>query len=226
MRATISAILIALALALVACGGDDSTSSTAAGTSDDAASACDQVDQPSPKKVKLKAPPLKAPPAGTTVTFDTNCGSFTVELDTKGAPKTSASFAYLAQEGLFDDTPFHRVAPGFVVQAGDPLGGDPKLAGTGGPGYSVTEKPAPDAQYTKGVVAMAKSEVEPPGTSGSQFFIVTGADAGLPPDYAIAGKISEGFETVQAIEAQAQPGVSDGPPAQPVVIDTATLNEG
>ena len=90
----------------------------------------------------------------------------------------------------------------------------------------MTEKPAPDAQYTKGVVAMAKSEVEPPGTSGSQFFIVTGADAGLPPDYAIAGKISEGFETVQAIEDQAQPGVPDGPPAQPVVIDTATLNEG
>ena len=125
MRATISAILIALALVLVACGGDDSTNSTPAGTSGDAASACEQVDQPDPKKVKLKEPPLKAPPEGTTVTFDTNCGSFTVELDTKGAPKTSASFAYLAQEGLFDDTPFHRVAPGFVVQAGDPLGGDP-----------------------------------------------------------------------------------------------------
>ena len=73
---------------------------------------------------------------------------------------------------------------------------------------------------------MAKTEVEPPGTSGSQFFVVTGADAGLPPDYAIVGKVTRRLRAVRRSKAQAQPGVSDGPPAQPVVIDKATLNEG
>jgi peptidyl-prolyl cis-trans isomerase B (cyclophilin B) len=225
MRVTISALLIALTLALSACGDDgDSSSSTSAsvdGASTSAESACQAVDQPAPKTVKLQPPPQKAPPAGSSVTFDTSCGSFTVELDTKNAPKTSASFAYLAQKGVFDGTPFHRVAPGFVIQGGDPAGD-----GTGGPGYTVTERPAPDAEYTKGIVAMAKSPVEAPGTSGSQFFVVTGADAGLPPDYAIVGKVSQGFDAVKAIEAQARPGVADGTPAQPIVIDKATLDEG
>ena len=73
---------------------------------------------------------------------------------------------------------FHRIVAGFVIQ-----GGDPKGDGTGGPGYTVVEKPPGGLQYTKGVVAMAKGGNEPPGTSGSQFFVVTGrgrpAAAGL-----------------------------------------------
>jgi peptidyl-prolyl cis-trans isomerase B (cyclophilin B) len=108
-----------------------------------------------------------------------------------------------------------------VIQGGDPLGSDPVKAGTGGPGYHVDEKPPADLSYTKGIVAMAKSQVEPPGRSGSQFYVVTGADAGLPPDYALAGKVTEGMDTVEAIDALGTPG-ADGPPTQTVVIESAT----
>ena len=169
--------------------------------------------------VKL-APPKADAPTAAGVVFDTSCGSFTVSFDDR-APKTAASFQYLAEQGFFDDTIFHRVVPGFVIQGGDPLGSDPKLAGTGGPGYSVDEKPPSDLSYTKGIVAMAKSEAEPPGRSGSQFYVVTGADAGLPPDYALVGQVTDGMDVVEAIDALGTPG-ADGPPSMPVVINSAT----
>jgi cyclophilin family peptidyl-prolyl cis-trans isomerase len=69
---------------------------------------------------------------------------------------------------------------------------------------------------------MAKTQIEPAGTAGSQFFVVTGEDVGLPPDYAIVGEVSEGMETVDRINAL---GVADGPPSQPVVIETVTVDE-
>jgi cyclophilin family peptidyl-prolyl cis-trans isomerase len=69
---------------------------------------------------------------------------------------------------------------------------------------------------------MAKAGNEPPGTSGSQFFVVTAADAGLPPEYAIVGTVTEGMETVKAIEAL---GIGDGPPTQTVVIEKVTVEE-
>ncbi|CAN5485496.1 hypothetical protein BH10ACT11_BH10ACT11_08830 [soil metagenome] len=225
MRSGLSALLIALVLAISACGGDSDSSSTSTDSSaadsagNDASSPCQSVKQPAPKKAKLKAPSSKPPPDGSTVTFDTSFGGFTVALDTKNDPKTTASVAYLVKQGLYDDTTIVRVAPGFVIQCGDPAGD-----GTGGPGYSVTEKPPADTAYTKGVVAMAKTEVEPPGTSGSQFFVVSGADAGLPPDYAVMGKVTAGFDTVHAIESQASS--QDGPPSIPIVINKATLDEG
>ena len=172
-----------------------------------------------PKEVKLDKPTGKEVEPGEKVTakVETNCGDFEIALDTERSPKTSSSFVHMAEEGLYDDTPFHRVVDGFVIQGGDPLGD-----GTGGPGYTVTEPPPSDAQYTKGVVAMAKSGVEPAGASGSQFFVVTGADAGLPPDYAILGEITGSDEAVQRIEAQAA-GTADGPPAVPVVIERVTI---
>ena len=71
-----------------------------------------------------------------TLTFDTSCGSFTVTLDPEQAPKTAASLVALANAGYFDDTIFHRVVPGFVIQ-----GGDPTQSGAGGPGYSTVDVP-------------------------------------------------------------------------------------
>ena len=85
--------------------------------------------------------------------------------------------------------------PGFVIQGGDPTG-----TGTGGPGYKTVDVPPPDAAYTEGVVAMAKAGAEAPGTSGSQFFVVTGADVGLPPEYAVVGKVTEGSTRSVAID--------------------------
>ena len=159
-------------------------------------------------------------PTADGVIFETSCGSFTVSFDDR-APKTAASFQYLAEQGFFDDTIFHRVVPGFVIQGGDPLGTDPNRAGTGGPGYRVDEKPPSDLSYTKGIVAMAKSQAEPPGRSGSQFYVVTGADAGLPSRLRARRQVTDGMDIVEAIDALGTPG-ADGPPSMPVVIDSAT----
>jgi peptidyl-prolyl cis-trans isomerase B (cyclophilin B) len=128
------------------------------------------------------------------VTARTNLGAFAFELDLKDSPCTSASFTSLVRKRFFDGTRFHRIVPGFVIQGGDPTG-----TGTGGPGYSVVDTPPSTARYTKGVVAMAKTSAEPAGTSGSQFFVVTAQDAGLPPDYALLGKVTSGLAVVERI---------------------------
>jgi len=150
----------------------------------------------------------------------TNCGSFTIRLDVARAPRTAASFASLARKGFYNDLTFHRIAQGFVIQGGDPTG-----SGSGGPGYSIVEKPPHNVRYTHGVVAMAKAATEPDGASGSQFFVVTAADAQLPPQYAIVGRVVQGLNVVDAIGALPlqDPSSGDGPPAEPVVIQSARL---
>src|SRR5439155_27127481 len=130
-------------------------------------------------------------------TVSTNCGDFDITLDSRRAPRTGGSFAYLASNGFYDGTAFHRIVPGFVIQ-----GGDPQENGEGGPGYSVVEEPPRDLTYVKGIVAMAKTQLEEAGTSGSQFFVVTADDAQLPPDYALLGKVTRGQDVVDRIGAQ------------------------
>jgi len=145
----------------------------------------------------------------------TNKGPFTIELDRETAPCASASFVSLAQKSFFDGTKFHRIVPGFVIQGGDPTG-----KGTGGPGYSTVDVPPDDAKYTKGVVALAKTLSEPPGTAGSQFFVVTAEDSGLGPDYAVLGKVVEGLDVVEKIGKLGGP---DERPTEPVEIKTVTV---
>jgi peptidyl-prolyl cis-trans isomerase B (cyclophilin B) len=219
---------ILLACALVAgCGDDDGSSSdtattAAAATTADAApreDGCAAVEPAAPKDVDLDRPTERLRRDATyLVTLTTNCGDIVIELDQRANPKTAASFAHLAREQVFDGTPFHRVVPGFVIQ-----GGDPAANGTGGPGYSVVERPARDTRYVRGLVAMAKTAMERPGTSGSQFFIVTGDDVGLPPDYAVAGEVVEGMDVVDRIEAVPTDELDQ--PQTPVVIASATLTE-
>ena len=90
------------------------------------------------------------------------------------------------------------MAAGFVIQGGDPTG-----TGAGGPGYTVVEAPPKNTQYVLGDVAMAKTQTQPPGASGSQFFVVTGQNvtqsAGLTPDYALVGKVVSGIGVVERI---------------------------
>ena len=129
-----------------------------------------------------------------TVDVLTNFGRFDIRLDVQDSPCTTSSFAALVQKRFFDGTRFHRIVPGFVIQ-----GGDPTATGRGGPGYSVRDVPPANALYTEGVVAMAKTAAEPPGTSGSQFFVVTGANGGLPPQYAILGVVTKGLRVVERI---------------------------
>lgn len=151
------------------------------------------------------------------VTFQTNCGSFTLRLDVKTSPKTTASFVSLVQHKYFDGTVFHRIVPGFVIQ-----GGDPTASGEGGPGYETVDTPPQSAKYTHGVVAMAKTQSEAPGTSGSQFFVVTAADAGLPPDYAILGHVVSGLAVVDRIGKLGD--VNTEKPARVVEIEHATVS--
>ena len=215
MRALLS-VFVALVF-LAGCGGGDDDSSAGGTTTE--VTECAEVDAPEARDPEPSEAPAAELDTSTThtLTFDTSCGSFTVTLDPEQAPKTSASLVALANAGYFDETIFHRVVPGFVIQ-----GGDPTQSGSGGPGYSTVDVPASGSAYTQGVVAMAKSGVEAPGTAGSQFFVVTGADAGLPADYAIVGEVTEGMDTVLRIDAL---GVGDGPPSQPVVVNTVTVGE-
>jgi peptidyl-prolyl cis-trans isomerase B (cyclophilin B) len=209
-----TAIAGTLALFLLAgCGDGGGEDSTAV----QLPTGCTSVPKPPPKELSLSAPTseLRGP---ATATVETSCGSFTISLDTRRAPQTTSSFAYLARQGAYNDTPFHRIVPGFVIQGGDPTG-----SGTGGPGYFVDEPPPRNLSYTRGIVAMAKTAAEPPGRSGSQFFVVTVPDAGLTPDYALIGVVSEGFEVVQRIE---QLGTPDGLPKAPVVIRRVTIQPG
>jgi peptidyl-prolyl cis-trans isomerase B (cyclophilin B) len=216
MRA-IPLLLVVLAL-LAGCGGGDDEASGGETTTSGAVTECQDVEAPEAREPGTNEAPSEDLDSSLThtLTFDTSCGTFTVTLGPESAPKTAASLVALAESGYFDDTIFHRVVPGFVAQ-----GGDPTQSGGGGPGYSTVDVPASDSAYTQGVVAMAKSGPEAPGTSGSQFFVVTGADAGLPPDYAIVGEVTEGLDTIERIDAL---GVGDGPPSQPVVVNTVTAS--
>jgi peptidyl-prolyl cis-trans isomerase B (cyclophilin B) len=209
--ALLGSVLLVLA---AGCGGGGGTSTTTT-----TVSGCESVQTPAARRpTPLKAPTAPLPAGKTfTLTLDRNCGSFAVTLDPKSAPKATASLVALAKSGYFDDTIFHRVVPGFVIQ-----GGDPTQSGSGGPGYTTVDPPPSSARYPKGTVAMAKAQSEAPGTAGSQFFVVTGDDAGLTPDYAIVGKVTGGMDTVARIDAL---GVGDGPPSQPVVVRRVTVTE-
>jgi peptidyl-prolyl cis-trans isomerase B (cyclophilin B) len=218
------ALLLLLVLVALAAGcgsGDGDEESGGNGeTTTAVAGECESAEAPparEPESLEAPTEPLDSATSYALV-FDTNCGSFTIGLDLESAPNTSASLVALTRDGFFDATIFHRIAPGFVIQ-----GGDPTQAGSGGPGYSTVDVPAQDARYTKGVVAMAKTPTEAPGTSGSQFFVVTGADVGLPPEYAIVGEVTEGIEVIDTIGALGDPATEQ--PTQPVVIDTITVEE-
>ena len=208
-----------VAFVVSACGSDDEDEpATSSDTETTAQGECQEVEQPAPKPDTFKrAEPVLERGDKATATVETSCGSFEIALDTERSPKTANSFAFLAEQGFYDGTTFHRIAPGFVIQ-----GGDPKGDGTGGPGYSVVEAPPPNTVYSRGLVAMAKTANEPSGTSGSQFFVVTApADAGLQPDYAVLGQVSSGEPVVDVIAALGDPATEQ--PLQVVTIDSVTV---
>jgi cyclophilin family peptidyl-prolyl cis-trans isomerase len=207
-----------VAAVLISQGDGSGDGSSAASSATAGADGCAEVEAPEPKTVSFKAPKqVLKPGEAARAVVKTSCGSFEIALDTRRAPKTANSFAFLAEEGFYDDLTFHRIVPGFVIQGGDPEG-----TGSGGPGYSVDEKPPPNLSYTKGIVAMAKSPAEPPGRSGSQFYVVTVADAGLPPEYALVGRVDKGYDTVKRIEGVPTVGEK---PKQPVLIEEVTIEQ-
>jgi cyclophilin family peptidyl-prolyl cis-trans isomerase len=207
-RLAVLATVLAAA-SLGACGGDDNGDEerTATGTT------ASEAQFSRPEKVLKRG--TKA-----TATVSTSQGAFEIELDTRLAPKTTNSFAFLAQEGFYDGTTFHRIVPGFVVQGGDPTG-----TGTGGPGYEIDEPPPPDTEYLRGTVAMANVPgVDPPGRSGSQFFVVVAADAGLPPTSPLLGDVSSGFGVIERIAALGDPASGQtGTPLETVTISSVAI---
>jgi peptidyl-prolyl cis-trans isomerase B (cyclophilin B) len=227
VRRALPVALTALAIAAAGCGSSDKSSSsssssktTPASVPQTTAGGCKQVEAPQPRKPgKHKKPKTTLSKSRKwTLQVLTNCGSFTIALDLKSAPHATASLVSLARAGYFKNTTFHRIAPGFVIQGGDPTG-----TGGGGPGYLTVDKPPNSASYTRGVVAMAKTEQEPSGAGGSQFFVVTGDQAQLTLDYAVVGKVTKGLDVVERIGAL---GDAQEQPTEPVVISNVTVGSG
>ncbi|MDA1129242.1 MAG: peptidylprolyl isomerase [Chloroflexi bacterium] len=140
---------------------------------------------------------FSAPPAMTIIesktyiaTVKTNHGDMTAELFASEVPVTVNNFVFLARAGFYKKGQFHRVIKNFMIQGGCPTGD-----GTGGPGYRFQDE-AVSRKYLKGTLAMANAG---PNTNGSQFFIVHGADAGLPPNYTIFGNLTGGEDVLDAI---------------------------
>ncbi len=168
------------------------------------------------------APDMTIDPSKTyTAVMDTSCGTIEISLDAKTAPKSVNSFVFLAKEGFYNGTLFHRIVTDFVDQ-----GGDPKGDGTGGPGYTLPDEPPTDG-YKAGSVAMANAGT---GTTGSQFFLVV-SDAGAQnlggPPYLYSGlgtmdaaglKVAQKINTFGATD-------SAGTPTKKVYVNKVTIKE-
>ena len=173
---------------------------------------------------------------GTYANFKTSEGTIVCELFEKDAPVTVANFVGLAEgtkdwnsrskkgPKLYDGTIFHRVIPQFMIQGGDPLSGDPRLAGTGGPGYQFNDEIHPDLTFDRPyLLAMANSGIRGGrGTNGSQFFITVVPTYWLNGKHTIFGEVISGKEVVDAIASTpTRPGDR---PATDVVLESVTIN--
>ena len=175
------------------------------------------ADGSSPRQTKFSEPfPMYIDPEKSyQAEIVTNHGTMTAFLHANDAPKTVNNFVNLARYHYYDGIIFHRIIREFMIQGGDPEG-----SGRGGPGYKFEDElPAP-GKYKIGSLAMANSG---PDTNGSQFFVISG-DAGvaLPPSYSLFGKITEGLDTVEALDAL---GTAGGTPTETVTINSVTVTE-
>jgi cyclophilin family peptidyl-prolyl cis-trans isomerase len=234
VRARAGAAALAVVLAAAGCGGsgsssDAGTTATTASTAPPADSGttatttgCRSVTPQQPHKPSYSKPgKVLRKGQRARIVLTTNCGAITIVLDQKRGGPIPNSIAFLVTKHFYDGLTFHRVVPDFVLQGGDPNGD-----GSGGPGYSVHGPVPAGYRYKLGDVAMAKTQVDPPGTAGSQFFVISGAQgAALPTDYGLLGHAADAASkrTITRIGALA---VADGPPSQPVVIERAVLHKG
>lgn len=162
------------------------------------------------------------------VVLDTTAGVIEIELS-QATPVTSNNFVTLAQKGFYNNTSFHRVISGFMIQGGDPNTAKSEsptnIYGTGGPGYQFDDEKF-SGNYTRGTVAMANSG---PNTNGSQFFIMHGDALQMPKNYVIFGRVIKGMEVVDQIASAPvtlnQFTEEESKPATPVVIKSVTIRE-
>jgi cyclophilin family peptidyl-prolyl cis-trans isomerase len=179
---------------------------------------CEQYVPVSATDATAPRPPDRPPPGGLTAIAVTSCGEMEIRLASAAFPRTVASFVHLAEQGVYDNTEVHRIVPGQLIEAGDPSG-----SGRGGPGYAIRERPPAATTYPPRTVAMARAPDEPSGTSGSRFFVVTGARARLPAEYAVIGRVTRGFDVARTIEGLAEDGTGPRRPRQPVVLTTVRI---
>lgn len=153
-----------------------------------------------------------------TAVLQTTEGDITLTLNAKETPKTVNNFVYLAKKSFYDNTIFHRVIKGFMIQGGDPAGN-----GTGGPGYTFDDEKF-SGEYKRGTIAMANRGAN---TNGSQFFIMH-ADYPLQKNYVIFGSVTKGMDVVDKIAA-APVAVSatgeESKPVNPVMIKKVIISE-
>jgi cyclophilin family peptidyl-prolyl cis-trans isomerase len=178
---------------------------------------------------KVKRPTFSKPPANEVdpaksylATFQTSCGRFTIRLDPRKAPVTTANFVFLAGKKFYDSTWFHRIVPGGQAGIAVIQGGDPEGSGRGGPGYAIKDElPSSPAAYKRYSVAMANSG---PDSGGSQFFISSEDNsAGLQANYSVFGEVTDGREVVDKIAKVPVGGQTGDTPAQSVWIDKLTV---
>lgn len=141
-----------------------------------------------------------------TAVLKTSVGDITLELNAKQMPKTVGNFVILSRKNFYNNTIFHRVIKGFMIQ-----GGDPNSDGSGGPGYIFSDEPF-EGEYKKGILAMANAG---PNTNGSQFFIMQ-SDYDLPKNYVIFGRVLKGIEIVDMIAESPVEKNAFGEPSKPI----------
>ena len=154
-----------------------------------------------------------------TAVFETNLGTFEVELFAKECPETVWNFINLAegrqetekQGNFYDDLSFHRIIDGFMIQGGCPLG-----TGTGGPGYTFKDEFDPSLRHdSEGILSMANAG---PATNGSQFFVTLAPTPHLDNRHSVFGKVVKGMDVVKKIGS-----VETGPMDRP--LDQVTMNK-
>ena len=132
------------------------------------------------------------------VTVKTNFGNIKFSLLPELAPETVRNFSKLAKSGFYNETLFHRVIPGFMIQGGDPntKSPDKSVWGQGGPGYNLKAE-FNSRSHLRGIVSMARAA--DPDSAGSQFFIVTSDSTFLDKQYTVFGEVTEGMEVADNI---------------------------
>ena len=208
-------------LVVAACGGDSDPTPVSprptATSAPRATAAPPPTTDPRPTATPQQGRPMSysAPPEMTIDTnkdyfavFETVGGSFRVELFVNDAPTTVNNFVFLAREGFYNDTTFHRVLPGFMAQAGDPTG-----TGAGGPGYRFEDEFSSRKHDGVGMLSMANAG---PNTNGSQFFIIYVPTPHLDGRHSVFGQVVEGIEVVEGIRPR-DPSQGNPPPGDRLI---------
>jgi peptidyl-prolyl cis-trans isomerase B (cyclophilin B) len=149
--------------------------------------------EPTAKPKTYSAPPAMVIDTGKEyiATIETERGNMVLELFASDVPNTVNNFVFLANDGFYDGTTFHRVVPGFVVQGGDPTG-----TGRGNPGYSFADEFS-EHTHLAGALSMANSG---PDTNGCQFFITFAPEHGLDGKHSVFGQLVEGMDALEQIK--------------------------